>query len=118
MGQREFAVWLPFQTSVVGVSDSGMVSTLMDFVADESGYGVVDLEKLDKDNLTAKAKAEMGENEKVQIIVAMTLAGHPPREIMKVVDCCRQYIDKIKRKYKNALIEIEAERNHKRQQVS
>ena len=90
---------------VVGVDDNGKSTTLLDLYADKVSTEI-NLDKIDKQITHEKVMSKDFENENKQKIIAMTLAGHPPREIMKVVNVCRQYIDKVKRQYKNALAEV------------
>ena len=65
-----------------------------------------DLDKIDKQHKHEKLIAEKFNDPTKRKIVEMSLAGHPPREILKVVDVCRQYVDKIKQEYKKALAEM------------
>jgi len=73
--------------------------------ADKASGGEIDLEKLDKQNAINTAKSEF-ENENVQKIIDLTNQGLPPREIMRVVNVCRQYIARIKKEYKDKLREV------------
>ena len=88
---------------VLAVDSNGKNWTLGDLAVGDTE--VCDLEKLDKQTAITKAKSEF-ENENVQKIIDLTNQGLKPREIIRIVGVCRQYIARIKKEYKDKLREV------------
>jgi len=89
--------------AVISIDESGKETTALDLCADKKS--TVDLEKLDKQKAIQTAKSEF-ENENVQKIIDLTLQGLPPREIIRIVGVCRQYVARIKKEYQDRLQKV------------